>query len=189
MKKFLALAIACMLIFGLCACVSIPTPSVTFPDKPDNKNEPTETAEAVDATTAPAIKNQVFKVGDTVKLNGIEITFISVTENKGSTYFKPADGKVYVLCEFEIVNNSDDELNVSSLLNFDAYCDDYSCDISISALAQKGNKEQLDGTVAIGKKMKGVVGYEIAKDWAELEIQYQPNILSNDKVTFLATNN
>ena len=37
------------------------------------------------------------------------------------------------------------------------------------ALLEKGDKNQLDGTVAPGKKMNGVIGYEVPADWKELE--------------------
>ena len=37
----------------------------------------------------------------------------------------PSDGKVYVVFEFEIENNSDRDIAVSSMLSFEAYIDDY----------------------------------------------------------------
>ena len=146
-------------------------------------------SDSVVTTDPPApTEEQAFKVGETVKLGDIVVSLVEVTESKGSKYNKPTAGNVYLLCEFEITNNSDEELSVSSMLSFDAYCDDYACSQSISALLEKGNKAQLDGTVAVGKKMNGVIGYEVPKDWKELEIRYTPDILSSQDVVFVATN-
>lgn len=174
MKKIISFILVCVLMVSLCACSSTPTLVSSGDNKGSGQSE--------------SSNEMTFNVGDTVKLDNVEVTFVGVTESKGSDFFKPADGKVFVLCEFEISNKSDAELSVSSMLSFEAYCDDYACELSISALADKSDKTQLDGTVAPGKKMKGVVGYEISSNWAELEIRYTPDILSNDKMVFIAKN-
>lgn len=137
----------------------------------------------------PETENKnTFYVGETAELKGVNVTLASVTESTGSTYNGPTDGNVFVLCEFEIVNNSDKEIAVSSMMSFEAYCDDYTCTYSLSALMEKGNKNQLDGTVAAGKKFNGVVGYEVPADWQELEIVFTPNFWSGKGITFTATN-
>lgn len=177
MKKITSLIIACILLLGLCACSSEPSLVGTAPA---GNNSATETP-----TTEG---DKVFKLGDAVELDGVVVSFVDIVENTGSDFNKPTDGNVYVLCEFEIANNSDEEVSVSSMLSFEAYCDDYACDYSLGALMEKGNKEQLDGTVAAGKKMKGVVGYEIPSDWKELEIHYTLDILNSNKIVFVATN-
>ena len=130
-----------------------------------------------------------FYVGETAELKGVNVTLASVTESTGSTYNTPTDGNVFVLCEFEIANNSDKEIAVSSMMSFEAYCDDYTCTFSLGALMEKGNKNQLDGTVAAGKKFNGVVGYEVPTDWQELEIVFTPDFWSGKDITFIATNN
>lgn len=71
--------------------------------------------------------------------------------------------------------NSSKEINVSSLISFEAYCNDYSTSVSLSALSAFSDKNQLDGTVAPGKKMNGIVAYEVPADWSKLEIEYSPS--------------
>ena len=68
------------------------------------------------------------------------------------------------------------------MMSFKAYCDDY----SPRGLNGKGSKSQLDGSIASGKKMNGVVGYEVAADWKEIEIQFQSNVWSSKNITFFA---
>ena len=130
-----------------------------------------------------------YAAGETAELKDVKVTLVSVTESAGSEFNTPTEGSVYVLCEFEIENNSNKEVNVSSMLCFDAYCDGYTCNMSLSAMIEKGDKNQLDGTVAAGKKFNGVIGYEVLTDWKELEIKFTPNFWSGNDITFIATNN
>lgn len=167
MKKTLTFIMACVLLLSLCSCGSI--------DLPDVGGSATDSKE--------------YKPGETASVKDVAVTFIGVTETSGSQFLAPEDGNIFVLCEFEIVNNSNKELSISSMMSFDAYCDDSAISISLSALSAKGNKNQLDGTVAAGKKMSGVVGYEVPSDWKEIEIQFAPDIMSSSKITFVAGNN
>lgn len=133
-------------------------------------------------------EENTFGVGETAEANDITVTMVNVTESTGSAYNKPTEGNVFVLCEFEIENNSKQEITVSSMMSFEAYCDDYTCNYSLSAIMEKGNKNQLDGTVAAGKKFNGVIGYEVPEDWEELEIYFTPDFWSGEDIIFLATN-
>lgn len=133
-------------------------------------------------------ENKTFSVGETATLKDVQVRLVDVTESTGSAYNKPSDGNVFVLCEFEIVNNSKEEVVVSSLVSFDAYCDDYACSLSFSALLEIGDKSQLDGTVAAGKKLSGVIGYEVPANWKELEIHFEPDVWSGKDIVFIATN-
>ena len=177
MKKLISLITVCLLLLGLCGCERGPSLVGTTPTGDQASDD------------SASNSSKTFKPGDSVELNDVVVTFIGVEETNDSDFNKPAEGKVYVLCEFEIVNNGNEDLTVSTMLNFEAYCDDYGCDLSIGALMERGSKEQLDGTAAAGKKIKGVVGYEIPADWKELEVHYSPGIFTSDKIVFVATNN
>ena len=48
-------------------------------------------------------------------------------------------------------------------------------------------KNQLDGSVAAGKKMNGVIAYQVPEDWKTLEIKFSPSFWSNKSATFVAT--
>lgn len=127
-----------------------------------------------------------FYVGDIVSLNDVEVTFISCEETKGANFMEPEAGNVFLLCEFEINNKSDKDIAVSSLLSFEAYADDYTTNMSLSATVSS-NKSQLDGTVAAGKKMSGVIGYEVSKDWNTFEIRFTPDFWARKDITFIAS--
>lgn len=156
-------------------------------DEPVKVGENTTPATTA-ATDSQAEKN-TFTVGEIAELRDVQVSLVGVTESTGSSFNTPNEGNVFVLCEFEITNNSKEEVTVSSMLSFEAYCDDYTCSYSLGALMEKGNKNQLDGTVAAGKKLKGVIGYEVAEDWSELEIHFTPDFWSGKDIIFIATNN
>ena len=147
-------------------------------------DSPAAAASKSTATTAP-VKTD-YGVGEPAEEKNITVTLVNVTESTGSAYNRPTEGNVFLICEFEIENDSSKEISVSSLASFDAYCDDYACNFSLSALLEKGNKNQLDGTVAAGKKIKGVVGYEVAADWKEFEIHFTPNFWFGKDIIFVA---
>lgn len=155
-------------------------------------DEPVKVGENTTPVTTTEIVSQAdkntFAVGEIAELRDVQVSLVGVTESTGSSFNTPNEGNVFVLCEFEITNNSKEEVAVSSMLSFEAYCDDYTCAYSLSALMEKGNKNQLDGTVAAGKKLKGVIGYEVSENWNELEIHFTPDFWSGKDIVFIATN-
>lgn len=129
-------------------------------------------------------KETKFRKGETAEMNDIQVTMTSCKLGKGSEYNKPDDGNAYLLAEFEIKNNSDDELTVSSIMSFEAYADDYKLDYSFGAIMEaEGN--QLDGSIAPGKKMKGWIGWEVPEDFKAVEVHFTDNVWSSDKFVFL----
>jgi len=129
-------------------------------------------------------KETIFKKGEIAELNGVQVTLMDYKENTGSEYNKPSDGNVFLMAEFEIVNNTKEELGISSMLSFEAYADDYKLDYSLAAIMEKeGN--QLDGEIATGKKMKGWIGWEVPQDYQAVEVHFTDNVWSSNKFMFL----
>lgn len=147
-------------------------------DEPQKVGESTNTTES-----AKQAENEVFTVGDVVSLNDINVTLVNVSENSGANYITPSEGKVFIVCEFEIENNSGKDISVSSIMSFEAYIDDYSTTMNLSAILSTENS-QLDGTVATGKKMNGVIGYEAASDWSNIEIRFTPDFWAGKEIVF-----
>jgi len=150
------------------------------PKKVDTKNN---------GGKAEETKNQnkdTFSMGETAEMNDVQVTMTNYQESAGSEFNMPTEGNVFLLVEFEIANNSDEELGVSSMLSFEAYADDYAANLSLNALMEnQGN--QLDGSVAPGKKMKGWVGYEVPANWSSMEMHFTENVWVGGKFKFLIT--
>lgn len=124
-----------------------------------------------------------FTVGDIVELSGVQVTLKSVTESNGEQFFSPDPGNVFLICEFNIENYSSSDVSVSSLMCFEAYIDDYAVNMDLSATTSS-DKNQLDGTVASGKKMNGVIGYQAPSNWSEIEIRFTPDFWANRDIIF-----
>ena len=133
-------------------------------------------------------EKKVYGVGDTVENNGIKVTLISAESNEGTAILKPGEGKMFEVLEFEIENNSGHDIAVSSIAAFDAYCDDYAANFDIRANVLYDNKDQLDGTVADGKKIRGVIGYEVPTDFKKLEVTCKPSFWSSYSVKYEVMN-
>lgn len=163
-----------------------PTKVADGKSKADSSSTDDSSAEKAD-DTEDSEEETVFKLGETAELNGVQVTLTDYKEKKGSEFNMPTDGNVFALAEFEIVNNSDRELSISSVLSFEAYADDYALNDSLEALLEKDGN-QLDGTIAVGKRLKGWIGYEIPKDYKNLEIHFTDNVWSDNKFIFLIEN-
>lgn len=145
-----------------------------------DSSDPVKVDEAAPSTIPTESKKDIFTVGDVVEAEFCVVNFIGVEETSGKS-FNPESGNVYVLCEFEITNTSEEELSVSSMLSFSGYFDDYATDTSLLAMSAS-EKKQLDGSIACGKKMRGVIGFEVKEDWKELEIRYTPFVFGDEIV-------
>ena len=126
------------------------------PKKSNSGNTPSSSQDGGASKDADSSKTETdrFGVGESAELNDIVVTLVGVTESEGGDFNSPEDGNIFLLCDFNIENNSSEDIAVSSIMCFSAYVDDYATSMSLSAQLASEN-EQLDGTVAAGKKMKG----------------------------------
>ena len=136
------------------------------------------------SASAGSSEKDVFTKGEIAEMNGVQVTLKDYEESNGTEFLTPDDGNVFVIVTFEIANNSDSEITVSSIASFEAYVDDYSVSTSISAESVKDGVGILDGTVAAGKKMSGIIGYEVPKDWKNMEISFTDNVWSDSAFKF-----
>lgn len=142
-------------------------------------------AEAVpQPTEAPA----VYGPGDTAEDNGIRVTLVNAEITTGSGYSVAADGNIFVVLEFEVENESNTDISVSSMLSFEAYCDDYAVNQSLTPLTLYPDQSSLDGSVAAGRKLNGLIAYEVPADFQNLDVTFTPSFWGNRSVTFSIPN-
>lgn len=134
--------------------------------------------------------NETFGIGETQATGDIEVTLLSVQIGTDHQFMTPEDGNIFLVCEFEIANNSNEEIRVSSLGSFDAYCDDYALSPKLGATGSVSGKNTIDGTVASGRKISGVVAFEVPESWETFEPLYKPKMFSsNDQISFFVERN
>ena len=181
--KWVIIAIIAFVIMGAVSSDS----AEEEPKKVENSSIATSENVVKENKTEKAEENvkTIFSVGETAELNGVQVTMLSIEESNGANYVNPSEGNIFVLVEFEIVNNTDEDVAISSMMSFEAYADDYVLNYSLSALmARDGN--QLDGTIAAGKKMKGWIGWEVPVDYQNIEIHFKDSVWSKNDFVFIS---
>jgi len=154
-----------------------------------NKNEDSGSAQAPEKEIEKASEEEKteFYAGETAEYKDVQVTLIGYEESNGNDWGKPESGKVFVFPEIEICNNSDEEISISSMISFECYVDDYKSDFSSNAflaISTEDGKQQLDGSIAPGKKLKGVLGIEASADWSTIEIYYKDNVWLDSNFSF-----
>lgn len=157
-------------------------------DKSEPKKVSTSSGQNDESSQSGTVaEKKEFQVGETVSLKDVNVTLVSSVESAGSEYVKPDDGKEFLILEFNIENNSSKDINISSAANFEAYCDDYSLnqDILGQQAPEAEGKTQLDGSVASGKKMNGIIVYQVPTDFKSFEINVAPDFWSTKDIKYV----
>lgn len=168
LKITLCLALSLAMVFSVCGCLD---------------SEPTKETNSNTETMVEEVKEQIFGLNETAVFDTLKITATEIKESKGKSFFEAEEGKVFVGINFTVENISDEEQTVSSLLLFDGYVDDISCDYSFSAGVAFDSKT-VDGTIAPGKKAVGYYTIEAPENWAKIELDVKADWLSSTKARF-----
>jgi hypothetical protein len=113
---------------------------------------------------------------------GVSLTPVGIRTSTGSSWNTPEDGKVFVLVNFRVENNSSASVSISSMLSFSAYADDSKLDFSFGALLEA--EGSIDMTLDPGKNGTGEIGYEVDPNWQTLEIKFTPELFDSESYTF-----
>lgn len=130
--------------------------------------------------------DKAYGQGETVELEDVNIELTNVLESKSNDFYTASDGCEFVIIEFSIKNKTDEDVAISTMLNFSTWCDSKLYTLSLDALgtALLAGKTQLDCIIEPGKTVSGVIGYEVPVDWSELVIEYKSDIIGGEKINF-----
>lgn len=174
-KKLLCLLLTVAMTAFVTSCVVD-----SSPQKESGNNSSTE------SVVSKAPKEETFGLNDTAVFENLKFTATEITESKGTEFFSPDSGKVFVGVKFTIENVSDQDQNVSSLMLFNGYVDDVKCEYSFNA-ACAFDEGTLDGTVAPGKKLVGWYALEVPENWSVIDLEVKSDWLSNSSAKFVFT--
>lgn len=169
MRKIISVFLAVILCGSFIGCV----PS----------DEPIKEQATVQSKTEK--EDEVFGLNESAVFKDLKFTATEIKESKGKDFFEPEADNIFVGIKFEVENVSEEEQTVSTLLLFDAYCDDIKCEYSLSANCVFDGT--LDGTIAPGKKLVGWYSLEVPADWGNIELNIQSNWLSSNAAKFVFT--
>lgn len=132
-------------------------------------------------TDTQSNKKNEYSVGSVYEDNFIAIKYVSC-DNNFNNYSKYADiknGYKVVKVEFEVENIGKSDTSITSW-DFECYADGYSCNEFYNH-----DETYLSATLSSGKKTKGALLYEVPIDAQKIILEYDTNIFSNNKISFI----
>ena len=129
-------------------------------------------------TTTEKPVDQVFKVGEAVKLGNAELTVLSMEKTKGGQYDEKKPGMEFIIVNVKLKNVSKNERvrydpldfkieNSQGVLNDHAY---------LSILEQDSSE------LASGAEITGKVAFEVPIDDKKLTLEYRENMFLDDVI-------
>lgn len=197
MKKIIVFLLAMTLSFSMTGCGVLLSSMLMATDDSDDTTVISVIQESEDKKDDSDQKEQeskeestAAKVGETVEGSKWKISLTSAkTYEQIEGAFRteePAEGKIYLVCFFDVENVSDED-DYFNHLNFESYVDGYNQSKEV-LMADIGDMSTLTGDVAAGKKLKGYLAWEVSPDWKELEVSYKDDYFSGKKdATFVVT--
>lgn len=145
----------------------------------ESKTEAASTT-ATDETTTESSGEGVFKVGDIIETKTLRIGYLSCGEYISDNQFiQPEAGNKFVFFELEFENISDSDESISSMVGFNCYADNNSCDQKFLI------ENDLSASLSPGRKTKGKVCFEVPENAQVIELEYEENIFKSDRIVFL----
>lgn len=118
------------------------------------------------------------KVGDVIEVDGLTIQYLACNEYKSSNQFiQPRDGYHFVQIELEFENTSSSDESISSF-SFNCYADGITCNQSFI------DENDLSATISPGRKTKGSVTFEVPNDANIVEVEFNYDVWSSNKIVF-----
>ena len=173
MKKFFKMG--CLGLIGLIVLIIIVVVATGGGD--DTTTSGTKVSEgnsSEESKSEETVSDETFKVGDTIDLNGLEITIASAKYIEASEYSPSEAGKILQM-EVNVTNNKDDKIYFDSS-EFNIY------DMDGNALEMYFGGDDLDisGDVNEGKKLSGTLTYDVPEGDA-YELIYEPTFSWTDE--------
>ncbi len=143
----------------------------------------TETSNDNNSSTATAPTEQNFTVGSTYSVDNIDVTLDSANISTGDEFNTPAEGMEYLILNWTIVNNSDEEFNTFDI-SFNAYVDGTKTEMAITGIGGGLNAADI---LPAGTNVSGNRIYEVPVNWQECQVRVQNGLVGGDSVTFTIT--
>lgn len=123
--------------------------------------------------------DNAYHVGDIIETKKARISYLNAAEYSSDNMFvTPKDGYKYIYIELEVENISDSDQSIS-YFSFECYADGKSCD------GFYGMDDALSATLSAGRKAKGTVAFEVPREAQTIEIEYEDNFWTENKIIFL----
>lgn len=125
---------------------------------------------------------EIFKVGETVNIQNVNLTVNSISNPDGNEFTKPEDGKKFLVVDVTIENTSTEVQNISSLLQMsvkDGTGQEYAVDFAATTIVDGASP---DGELAAGEKVRGQVGFQVPADAKGLVFVFDASVFGSGKI-------
>ena len=159
------------------------------------ESKPTSVSSGTGATSSEAQQSEakeskpektVFKVGETVKYNNVELTVTKFKTTKGGEFDSPKTGNEYAIVTVKYKNTGKENIPYNP---FDFKIRNSKGQVTDNTYISAIEKDKLDsGDLAPGGEAEGSMAFEVPKGDKGLVLQYTGNIFeSESKVEFKLT--
>ena len=125
-----------------------------------------------------------YHVGDILEDGNTKIVYIASGDyNEENSFLVPAEGNKYIFFKFAFENLSSNKDTSVSFLNFECFADGYATEMYYSG------DEELSATLSAGRATTGYVYFEVPSDASIIELEYETNILTGNKIKFIFDGN
>ncbi len=194
LSLFIAIA---MLIFSLACSNSAATPQLVATAPAENAAtertgnvdaaDPTEETTAEAPTEAPATEaaptgSDSYKMGDIIQIDNSVLVVLGWDFLEPTEYTTPEAGKKFIGVDVLLVNGGSEPVGISSDLQMtlkDETGQKYEADFSAATLSTKNDP---GGSLLPGEMVRGVVGYQVAENFSNLEFVFDADTFGSGKV-------
>ncbi len=136
------------------------------------------TANSSEVSESTTNEQTEYYVGDTLSKDGLNITYVSSSNYTSDNQFiQPAEGNKFIRLFFHVDNQSGSDKSVTTY-DFNCYADGYECSTSYQ-------NDDLSASLSNGRSTDGALYFEVPADAQEIEVEYEIDWLSNQKVKFI----
>ena len=119
-----------------------------------------------------------YHVGDILKDGDVQIVYVASGEyQEDNEYSQPEDGNKFIFIKLAFENQGDSDESVS-YYSFEGYADGYNVDMHYT-------DDDLSATLSPGRTTDGTLVFEVPEDAQEIEIEYETNFFTEDKIKFI----
>jgi len=179
-KVVLGTVLASAFLLGISGCIVVENPDGTgalssSPDIGASSQEATQDSGEPEAANKPA-SSDVAGMGDTITISNVDFTLNSAEASTEGQLATSPDEDMFLILDLTVVNNSSDEIALSSILSFSLKgSDSYEYDVALFV----ETKGSLDTTVAPGSTVRGQIAFDVP-ELDSYEFSVTPGLLSDN---------
>ena len=172
----MSFGIVLIVLFACIAASRVGAPTTNTNNGTAGTTVPTQ-ANVTPTSAAP----KTFKIGDVVTSGDWEVKVNSVKTSKGGEFDTLKSGNIFLEISVSEKNIASEKKTASSLLSWKMRDEDGQ-EYSITFVSDAPTSP--DGDVNAGSSIKGTLVYEVPKSLKKFRLEFTPDLLSNELVTW-----